>query len=399
MIETESQVCSTAQRPSSLSNPAVTPRKPQKPSALALYRPILLGIALFLLVNAGITWMLTATPLHTRINLRYENHLPAKLQLLQGVNPSQLDVLFLGTSQTHNGFATPAFEGEGGLQSFNMGLPGNTYDAMLGYLQSHLKTHGKPKLLLLELSSTIQIDQNPHFFSAAMIYRSLLNEDPRQILPILTDPALDENVRRELSGAMVSGLYQFRHLFSPVNILTKVTEKAERRLLGSPTPRAGVLSKPFPSAWTAKGWSPKPSSELMHTEEGLETILAEAQAFYLDALPPVNFQHLKALLSFCQENEIPVALVTWPNHPAFVQQFQESRHYQPFMNGVQEIVQQHQVPWIDLQTVPPPPMKDVYSDPRHLTPEGARYYSRHLRRLMLKDVAIRRHIEPVAAAP
>src|SRR5688572_26793033 len=133
-------------------------------------RPILIGVLAFAAFNLLMTLAVTFSPLNTRFNFSYGNFLPAKLAMLKQAQPEKLDVLFLGTSQTNNGFITNVFEQVSGrhLNSFNLGLPNNRYDVMEGYLRFHTRKFGKPRLLLVELSPSIQENGSAYYYLPAL---------------------------------------------------------------------------------------------------------------------------------------------------------------------------------------------------------------------------------------
>jgi hypothetical protein len=88
------------------------------------------------------------------------------------------------------------------------------------------------------------------------------------------------------------------------------------------------------------------------------------------------------LLSWCRAQEIPVVLVSWPNHPAFLKVFQESRLSRDYEAGLERLLGQYPVPVINLNRELPGSQSEteggLFADPRHLTPQGAEYFSRRL---------------------
>ncbi len=376
--------------------------------SLSIYRPILIGILLFLVLNGSVALFLGNPHLDQHINAKYGNYLPLKLALISKANPKHLDVLFLGTSQTNNGFDTTAFE-QGApvkLNSFNMGLPGNEYDVMLSYLKAHCQRYGPPKLLLLELSPTIQERDSSHFFIPSLFYRSLMAHYPHLWPFVLKTPLINWNVKQEVLLSAFSGLHQFRRTFSPVSLLTKFISG-----LGHLADKIGVVSAykgpltleaqpsdpnllPQYHQDTLKGWSPKPESPLMRTPKGIQQITEEARKYFLDPLPPIDFGKLEAVLIYCRQHRIPVVLVTWPNRPEFVRLYQQSRFYGPFHQGTLTIPAKYHVPYIDLGELPVAVFGNLYADPRHLKPEGAMLYSHRLANELFKQPEVSRLFQP-----
>jgi hypothetical protein len=360
-------------------------------------RPILLGtigfVALNLLFTAGVTF----SPLNQRFNFKYGNFLPAKLAMLKTHHPEKLDVLFMGTSQTNNGFIPRVFEQASGhpINSFNLGLPNNRYDIMLAYLQYHQYCYGKPKLLLVELSPSIQEKDAYLYYLPALYYRTLIEQAPNLAGTYLSNPLLAENVKQELLWSSFSSLHQYRYTFAPINVISKVSGKL-KSLSGfhdasaeaaptytdddSDTP--ADTSMQFDPSYTEKGWYPKPQSPHMKTPDGVQLSVAEARKYYIDQQKDVQFDKLKTLLEYCKQQQIPVVLVSWPNHPAFLSVFEHSKLNSQYQAGLQQLLHEEPATIINLNREIPASQKTteggLFADPRHLTPDGAKLFSAKL---------------------
>lgn len=361
-------------------------------------RPILIGVLSFVLLNLLLTVGVTLSPLNQKFNFSYGNFLPTKLQMLKTHQPDKLDVLFMGTSQTNNGFMTSVFEKATGkpIHSFNLGLPNNRYDIMLAYLRFHQQQFGKPKLVLLELSPSIQEKDAYLYYLPALYYRTLIEQAPNLAGTYLSNPLLAENVKQELLASSLSSLHQYRFTFSPVNILSKVSGKLKSltsRFQGDSANAEPVYADDSASvsptrhldpATTEKGWYPKEQSPHMKTPAGILASVAEAKKYYIDQQPDVSFDKLQALLTYCNEQNIQVVLVSWPNHPAFLTVFEQSPLHTKYQQGVRQLLKAHDVPVINLNQEIPPSQKategGLFADPRHLTPEGAQVFSEILAR-------------------
>ncbi len=377
-------------------------------------RPVLIGVFGFALLNLALTAGVTFSPLNQRFNFKYGNFLPAKLQMLKAHHPEQTNVLFLGTSQTNNGFIPSVFDRRfgHGAHSFNVGLPNNHYDIMLAYLRFHQRQFGKPQMLLLELSPSIQEKNASQYYLPALYYRTLIEQSPALAGTYLQNPLLADNVKQELLGSSWSTLRQYRYTFSPVNVLGKVGNQFKsvtNRFSGlhDATANAEILNptdesltdnslkvtevEPDIPTWVTDemlsgGWYPKSRSEHMKTPEGIQRSVVEARKYYIDQQRSVNFEKLEALLQYCRQQEIPVVLVSWPNHPQFLKVFQSSRLHAQYEPGVQRILKQYPVMMVNLNHHAPgaqsPNTAGYFADPRHLTPEGARYFSDKLAGLL-----------------
>ncbi|WP_303674888.1 hypothetical protein [Vampirovibrio chlorellavorus] len=369
------------------------------------WRPVLLGVVGFGVFNLLVSLLVTCSPLNQRFNFKYGNFLPAKLQLLNVYGPSSVNVLFLGTSQTNNGFIPAFFDARmgHGVKSFNLGLPNNRYDIMLATLQLYQRRYGKPQLVLLELSPSIQETDSRYYYLSALYYRTLIEQESNQLFSYLSNPLLADNVKQELVTSAFSSLRQYRNTFSPVSLLDKVGGKMRQvtqrlpvwanapAMAESPADDAVTASLDEadtpPPAWVTDkmlsgGWYPKAQSPYMTTRQGIADSVREARKYYIDAQTSVNFEKIRALLAYCQHQGIPVALVTWPNHPAYVQAFQHSPLHPDYQRGVAHLLKKYPVLWIDLNRYSPAATKALgagtFADPRHLTPEGARWFTQTL---------------------
>jgi hypothetical protein len=264
---------------------------------------------------------------------------------------------------------------------------------MLAYLRFHQRQYGKPQLVLLELSPSLQEKEAHLYYLPALYYRTLIEQAPALAGTFMANPLLADNVKQELLTASLSSLRQYRFTFSPVNIMGKVSDKlkgllASRNLAASAqscddsghTLEASSEDAPPPN-WVSDemlsgGWYPKAQSGHMKTPQGLQASVAEARKYYIDPQEAIHFEKLEALLTYCRAQGIPVALITWPNHPAYVREFQKSPLAEPYQEGLSKILKRQPVVRVDLNHyLPTAHQASLFADPRHLTPEGARFFS------------------------
>lgn len=366
------------------------------------FRPILFGALLFAAFNIVVTTGITFSSFNSKFNFHYGNFLPTKLDLMHQNNPKQLDVLFLGTSQTNNGFLTSSFEqaSKTSVNSFNLGLPNNRYDLMEAYLESHIQRYGHPKLVMVELSPSILETSSYYYYLPALYYRTLIEQNPELTAQYLSHPHLAWNVKEELLLSGMSSFHQFRYSFSPLNILNKVTGKLSQlasKPKSSDEIETAEASNAFPITpdMTQKGWFPKEQSPEMKTPEGIKASVLEAKKYYFDHQPDVHFEKLQLLLAYCKQEHIPVVLVSWPNHPAFLKLFKNSTLKQHYDKGLQALLKETPTPLIDLNQelghVEAHYEEDtLFSDPRHLTPSGAHLFSQILAQKLFQLPQIQR---------
>jgi hypothetical protein len=406
--------------------------------------PILLGLLLFALFNLALTAGITFSSLNPRFNFKYGNFLPQKLALLDERTQARHrvpDLLFLGTSQTNHGFVpavlqrslATASNGKSAYQAaFNLGLPNNRYDIMQGVLEQHIHRYGKPKLILLELGPSLQERDSQYYYLPSLYYRTLIERDPSLASHWIGNPLLDGEVRKELLTSSLSALRQYRYTFSPLNLLSKVTDKVsaiaqarlapilekvtgkaeaaqsiapdhhaipdKANLLGNTHTEIASLVITAPAAviqannalqtqWSQDGWYAKEASPHMGSPTGVAQSVEEARLYYIASQRAIHFDKLRALLRYCQSQEIPVVLVSWPNHPGMNEAFVQSKLSQDYFNGVRKIQDNFpQIPQIDLNTTQAgdkltlenAARQGFFADPRHLTPDGARQYTQKL---------------------
>lgn len=353
---------------------------PSIASGLRPFRPILLGAGLFLALNMmTLATVIGWDTLNHKLNASLDNHMPGKLSQLQeqsGQKP--VDVLFLGTSQTHNGFSTYDFEKAApvGVNAFNLGMPGARYDVMLTSLKAFESEHGKPRLLMLEVSPTVMESNPQQFYLPALQLRTLLERHPERMTDLLeTSP----NVRKEVIRSFLSPFYQFRPIFSPLNLQHRLVEKATQlpnRNTAQAVETPVTVSAPESPVRLAKGWAPKAISPTMLSVAGVKQNAAEAKKFYIDSMTTVDDGPLKTLLTYCKARSIPVVLVSWPNHPDFRRHLDASPLNMQYRTNLQRIASDFQFPVIELDSqaelINQP---GTFADTRHLSPNGAHRFS------------------------
>ncbi len=364
-----------------------------------VFRPIIIGILLFILINGAVTVAVNHIPsLREELNLKADNLLPYKLQEIAKIQPQNLDVLFLGTSQTNDGFSTHAFDEAfpEKVRSFNMGLPGSAYGVILSYLKVHITHYGKPKLVLLEVSDLLAQKDDDHFYVPMLQYKTLINQYPSLFSDFWKNPLLSFKIRKELFFSMPSAIYEFRPLFSPLRIQSAVTKggsilinKTLQVLFHINTPiisqeaeaheQVSTSSEHFQDDQTLPmGWTPRDMIPMLETPGGVKTNARLARNYYIGHVTQPDFTNLIHLLNYCQQEKINVVLVSWPNHPDYDKLFQKTPFSKPFYTGVQQIVQQYHLPYINMEEGTPYQLTQFYSDTRHLNAQGAIIFSRLL---------------------
>jgi len=389
--------------------------------------PILIGLSVFALFNIVATVGITFSKFNESFNFKYGNFLPTKFKLLNHniqATHQKPDILFFGTSQTNHGFIPSVFKSNLKNKNhtiFNFGLPNNRYDIMQGVLEHQIQKGEKPHLVLLEVGPSLQERNSPYFYLPALYYRTLIENSPSLAWHWLSNPLLDQDVRKELLTSAFSVLRQYRYTFSPVNILDKVSNKASsvaqsklqpltEKFANFSTPKAEAsiavkqsqdsgITTPVANTstvsveptlleqWHQDGWYLKETSPHMSTPEGITESVEEARQYFILSQKAVHFDKLRAFLKYCQKQNIPVILVSWPNHPGMNRAFSKASISPDYFRGLQELRNDFpRTPYINMNsqqsieglTPETASQQGLFADPRHLTPLGAKLYTEKL---------------------
>jgi hypothetical protein len=406
-----------------------TETKKQANRSIKPLLPIVLGLIVFALFNIVATVGITFSKFNESFNFKYGNFLPTKFKLLDHnieASHQKPDILFFGTSQTNHGFIPSVFKSSLVNQKhtiFNFGLPNNRYDIMQGVLEHQIQRGAKPKLVLLEVGPSLQERNSPYFYLPALYYRTLIENTPSLAWHWLSNPLLDQDVRKELLTSAFSVLRQYRYTFSPVNILDKVSNKASsvaqsklrpltEKFANFTEPKAEAsitVTQPPEKAestslvsnsslpvepkvleqWHQDGWYLKETSPHMSTPEGVTESVEEARQYFILSQKSVHFDKLRAFLKYCQKQNIPVILVSWPNHPGMNQAFSKASISPDYFRGLQELRNDFpHTPYINMNSQNPieglnpeiASKQGLFADPRHLTAIGAKLYTEKLAR-------------------
>jgi hypothetical protein len=354
-------------------------------------RPFAIALLLFLVFNVGITWITNIPKVQRHLDTWIANRLPEKHELLSQKGLLPIDILALGSSLTDNGFAPPAFEQAAPypVQVFNMGLSASRYDVLEAVLKYHIGHFGKPRLLLLEVGDFMLEKQDLFSYMPMLYYQTLMTLDPNLQDEIMKAPFLPLEDRNELFFSRLSGLYRYRHLFSPIVIQIKLTKHlqkhfsngAKRAQPNSDMVLVNTIQEPDEyrlSDQKLKGWHPTRIGPSMQTEAGARLNAMLLKPMHIDTMAKLDFTKLTRLLDYCRTQQIPVVLVQYPMHPQYISILKASGYETPFMDGVDQVAHEYHLPYFNYNRNDFIRQPRWYTDARHLSKVGAIAVSRHL---------------------
>jgi hypothetical protein len=260
------------------------------------------------------------------------------------LEPHPCDLLIIGSSRAECQFYSPIIDSATGLRTFNIGMTGATMPFIRTSLEAYLENSPPPKYVILNLDLHSFKDNPDTVYKFPRYFAYLSNEKLRKGLEE-TDPRF----------------YWFRKLafYSMPYYGTKYLDASLR----------GWLDKPgkYDSTYSS-GFAP---SERNPALGNLDTLTI---APYVSDPQPYVKDNLDRIVSICREKNIRLIIVLSPlfhrweesviNYPALCEQF---RNYARSKNAG----------FLDLGLDPVRNDQSLYSDPAHLSLEGARLFSSH----------------------
>ncbi len=86
-------------------------------------------------------------------------------------------------------------------------------------------------------------------------------------------------------------------------------------------------------------------------------------------------KRLEAILKYCQENQIRAVLVKWPNLPEYQALFARQKYAQAMWRKLRMLSRQYQAPIIQLAWNDFKDTTGLFHNTRHLSADGAKYYT------------------------
>jgi hypothetical protein len=323
-----------------------------------IFRPFVIAILLILLAEVLISW----TPLDNFFDNQIENSLKDKQKELASYTDKGIDVICLGTSQTNDNLVTTEFEKliPGNLNVYNFGLLSGDYYLFKLLLENYITRYGKPKLILLEVN---EILFSKDYFSSlnSLYFITFLKQHPERLDALFITPHIPIKGKLEMLFSLLSGMYRYRSLLEYHKLRSLLHEKKR-------------VSKTV----YFKGWSPLPVKPIMSDPKAMDQYIREKKEEILNGYEQGDSAKFHLLLTYCKQQDIPVVLIQWPNHPKYNDVIQKTTFYPYYKQVTEELSKQYGYPIIDLTQSVPEDISKFYSDPRHLSQEGAVWYTRKL---------------------
>ncbi len=325
--------------------------------ALILMAPILIALVLLALLEIGIA----VTPLDDWLSgligrdLQVKNH-----ELFHSNAYANTNTLFVGTSRTLYGFATPAFnQSQPSFKAYNLGLAGSDLNIHRLLLDEFIEKYGKPKLLLIELSE-FQLGRGGLSQNSVHFLAHEVLEHPATLPELLKSPDLNWDDKSNLLLSVASRLYRYRSVLD-FRSLTK------------------QLFHPAPVEPLNTGWigSTKVRNYLYNA-----SALGAAASTRFDTLMknrhPVNHPNIVGLITACQTQHIPVVLVSWPLHPIYQNHIHQDALGQQVLEQRRALSKRYHVPFIELDQGLSLDDARYFNDMDHLNRTGAIRFTRIL---------------------
>ena len=333
-----------------------------KQTKFKLFRPFLIALALFLLVEV----LLSLPLVESKLQAKVENWLQWKLEDIVEDNPQHEDVLAFGSSRTLHGFNAQRFEtlSQKQLNAYNYGISFGDYYLFQLMLERHVKHYGKPDTVLLEISDFL-LKEGSMPADNIVYFQTLLKDDPALFPKVMEAPVLSQSNKWEITFASLSSIYRYRDLLSP--------QKVIQTFWSTPNTRA-----------LQQGWKPHKNSNKSHTQKELQEHATQRVYRILGDYKKLDTQKLLGFIQYCQQNNIQVVLVAWPNHQSYQRQFAQYPIIKTFQQAVQNIQHDQNIRFIDLGNLPGTDKAENFADSDHLAEEGAIYYTEVLARALFK---------------
>ncbi|QMU29687.1 DUF1574 family protein [Adhaeribacter radiodurans] len=252
---------------------------------------------------------------------------------------SNIDVLFLGSSQVYRGFDTRQFE-QKGLKAFNLGTsaqsPYNSYFLLQEYLPKL-----KPKYIVLDLYWHMMTKEDVTESTVDLISNHELTDN-------IVDMALTTHDYTIISS-LVSNYVSRVH--TP---LTKVREKKLPKEIYIP---GGFVESTVPEAELAMT-NPKKAYQFRN----LDSKLKEPSEFQLE--------YLEKIIKLCKQNNTKLVFVLLPVTKEYKNNL---TNYNDYINRISSVSKKNNVPFIDYNTRKGLSLSssEDFLDKNHLSPSGA----------------------------
>ncbi|MEB3286198.1 MAG: DUF1574 family protein [Vampirovibrionales bacterium] len=322
-----------------------------------LFMPFVIGVILLVLLDV----LIRLTPLDRFFNLQLGRDLLVKIEELSSPALADTDTVFIGTSRTLYGFATPYFNRlSKDMRAYNMGIAGSDVLIYRQILDNYIKHQGKPRRIFLELSefelSKVSLSQNSINF-----LENEISQNPDLLWEMLADPSLRWVDKKNLFLSAYSRIYRYRATLDFRQLTKKILHPAP----------VDPIEQGWMKASKTRGYMGDPKTRSM-------AAVTRYQQLMKNRVPSKGASILR-FLDYCKAQAIPVTVITWPLHPDYTAQIRKNWQTRLLSQRRQEVLQQYDARYIDLnQNVTMAQGDRFFTDIDHLNPQGARYFTRKL---------------------
>jgi hypothetical protein len=265
------------------------------------------------------------------------------------------DVLVFGTSRTRHGFSPDYFQAasDAPVKSFNMGASAAPPILHRLWLDHHIRHHGKPKMVLLELmfkvdDHALQDQQYTYFM------RALASDNPLHFVKTLLQAPISRDEKQSIFLVTYSNLYRFRNYFKFNKLIKALGEQPSVKYKNWQNPT---------------GWVPE---RFPFDTEKAEKQNQEFQQRVLTYSEPASLADTRYFLEYAKSQDIPVVLFQWPVTQEYNTLYRQGKAYQKFLATLRDIQQEYGVQFIDLNERYASKMDHrCFTDSHHLNEQGS----------------------------
>lgn len=259
------------------------------------------------------------------------------------------DVLFFGSSRTFYQINPKVVDSVMQMRSFNAGIAGANLMEMNMILQCYLKTHQRPKYIVMDIAWTsFDIESRPFF--DPNIYYSFLN---------------DETVYNALKP--YKNVFLLKHL--PFLQLTEADDLIRQQAF------LGLLGE--------KKYTPDDyfKGHLQNTNDTLKLPFKASFSSFTNPVTEKGIGYLKQIITTCKENNIPLMIIYPP-----VYNYQDKDITPEFFPTINEICKTYNIRFLNYREISLSTDHRLFKDEMHLNQKGSNLFSAILAKDLLKTM-------------
>jgi hypothetical protein len=257
---------------------------------------------------------------------------------------NDFDLLVIGSSRAECQFYMPIIDSATGLRSYNAGMTGATMPFIHSTLQAYLRNSQAPEYVVLNLDLHSLGDNSDTVYNFARYF-----------------PFLENEILYEGLNAQDGRFTYFRWLpfYSMPYFNNRYLSNSLHGWTNTPTQ--------FDADYV-QGFAPSIPNLRMGDLDTATMIVTHA------GIPAPVWEATLAIRDLCSRNDIQLIFVV---SPLFHRQEASVPGYAQSLEQFRALAQEHNIGWIDLGRDSIRMQKQLYTDPAHLTREGAQVFTRH----------------------